>query len=199
VRTFANAAARSTAIPTPTEGIVTWLNDVDRLDVYSNGGWSSPYGMTHIRTETVPASTTNASLNNIFTSEFRNYQIVMNVLADTTAFSMGLKFRLNGTDNSANYGYQVLITAGTGIQAGRSESITSARIAGISNLAWQSIILSVNNPAIAQPTTGFVQSQYYIPMEQELTAYRHLQSIAYDGITFVGGPFRGTISVYGMR
>jgi hypothetical protein len=35
VRTFANAAARTAAIPSPTEGIVTYLNDVDRLDVHN--------------------------------------------------------------------------------------------------------------------------------------------------------------------
>jgi hypothetical protein len=35
VQTFANAAARTAAIPTPTEGIVSYLNDVDRLDVHN--------------------------------------------------------------------------------------------------------------------------------------------------------------------
>jgi hypothetical protein len=148
----------------------------------------------------VPPSTSNVSLNNIFSSEFRNYQIILNVLADTTAFSMAARLRLSGTDNTAgSYGYQLFISAGTGSSNSRAESQSSARIGGISNLAWQTIVMSVNNPAIAQPTAGFVQSQYYIPMEQELTAYRHFVSTAYDGITFFGGPFRGTISVYGMR
>jgi hypothetical protein len=189
----------------PTTGQV--FTSGGRSWVWSGATWDAPAGqpsiipgMVLIRTEVVPPSTSNVSLNNIFSSEFRNYQIVSNILADTTAFSMGVRLRLNGADNTASsYGYQLFISAGTGSSNSRAESQTSARIAGVSNLAWQSIVMSVNNPAIAQPTTGFVQSQYYIPMEQELTAYRHLVSTAYDGITFIGGPFRGTISVYGMR
>jgi hypothetical protein len=47
VRTFANAAARTAAIPSPTEGIVSYLNDVDRLDIHN--------GTTH-----VPAVSTGA-------------------------------------------------------------------------------------------------------------------------------------------
>ena len=113
---------------------------------------------------------------------------------------MGARMRSGGVDNTANsYGFQLLISAGTGSSNQRTESTSSARIGGVSNAAWQSIVMSVNNPAIAQPTTGFVQNQYFIPLEQELTAFRHLVSTAYDGITFIGGPFRGTISVYGLR
>jgi hypothetical protein len=50
VQTFANATARTAAIPSPTEGIVTYLNDTDRLDVHngtafvpalSTGAWVS--------------------------------------------------------------------------------------------------------------------------------------------------------------
>jgi hypothetical protein len=54
VRSFANAADRTAAIPTPTEGIVSYLNDVDRLDIHngtahipavSTGAWV-PYTPT---------------------------------------------------------------------------------------------------------------------------------------------------------
>jgi hypothetical protein len=39
VQTFANATARTAAIPSPTEGIVTYLNDVDILSIYESGAW----------------------------------------------------------------------------------------------------------------------------------------------------------------
>jgi hypothetical protein len=42
VSVFANSTARSSAIPTPTEGIVTYLNDVDSLQVYSGSSWQRP-------------------------------------------------------------------------------------------------------------------------------------------------------------
>jgi hypothetical protein len=200
VATFTNAAARTAAITSPVEGQMTYLEDVDRYFHWNGSAWVSPFGMTLVSTVTVPPSSTNVSLNNVFTSEFRNYQIVMNILGDSAGFTMAARMRLSGVDNTAaSYGFQLLISAGSGSSNARTESTTSARVGGCSNAAWQSLVMSVNNPAIAQPTTGFVQSQYSIPLEQELTAYRHLVSTAYDGITFIGGPFRGTISVYGLR
>lgn len=39
VMTFANATARTTALPTPKEGMVTWLEDSNRLDVWSGSAW----------------------------------------------------------------------------------------------------------------------------------------------------------------
>jgi hypothetical protein len=44
VQTFANAAARTAAIPTPTEGIVTYLNDVDRLDIHNGTAFAPAIG-----------------------------------------------------------------------------------------------------------------------------------------------------------
>jgi hypothetical protein len=50
VRSYANASARAAAIPSPTEGMVTYLNDVDRLDIHngtafvpaiSTGAWTA--------------------------------------------------------------------------------------------------------------------------------------------------------------
>jgi hypothetical protein len=39
VQTFANAAARTAAIPTPTEGIVSYLNDVNLLQTNNGSAW----------------------------------------------------------------------------------------------------------------------------------------------------------------
>ena len=39
VSVFANATARSSAIPTPNEGMVSYLNDVDRLEINNGSVW----------------------------------------------------------------------------------------------------------------------------------------------------------------
>jgi hypothetical protein len=39
VMTFAGTAARGSAIPTPTEGMVVWLQDSDSLELYNGAGW----------------------------------------------------------------------------------------------------------------------------------------------------------------
>jgi hypothetical protein len=45
VMTFATAAARSTAIPTPTEGMVSYLESTESLDFYNGTAWA-PVAMT---------------------------------------------------------------------------------------------------------------------------------------------------------
>jgi hypothetical protein len=39
VRSFASAAARNAAVPVPREGLLTWLEDVNRLEVYTGSAW----------------------------------------------------------------------------------------------------------------------------------------------------------------
>lgn len=39
VMRFANAAARTAALPSPTAGMVSWLDDVKALQVYRDGAW----------------------------------------------------------------------------------------------------------------------------------------------------------------
>ena len=46
VRTFADATARSAAIPSPTEGTVTWLNDSNSLQVYDGSIWTAAGGVS---------------------------------------------------------------------------------------------------------------------------------------------------------
>lgn len=46
VMRFANSTARSTAIPSPTEGMVSWLDDVNALQVYDGSAWVAVIGGT---------------------------------------------------------------------------------------------------------------------------------------------------------
>ncbi|CUW31796.1 hypothetical protein [Streptomyces reticuli] len=39
VMSFASASARGATIPAPTEGMLTWIRDADRLDLYDGGAW----------------------------------------------------------------------------------------------------------------------------------------------------------------
>lgn len=69
VITFANTAARSAAITSPTEGMVTYLQDVDELEVWNGSSWlrivvtSDNDNIT--TTGTVKATTFNAGANTV--------------------------------------------------------------------------------------------------------------------------------------
>lgn len=65
VTVFANAAARASAITTPVEGMVTFLQDIDRLEVYIAGSWRPLPGQCVL-------SLTSATLNVLNLDNGRN-------------------------------------------------------------------------------------------------------------------------------
>jgi hypothetical protein len=75
VQTFANSAARTAAIPTPTEGIVSYLNDVDRLDVYSGSAHVPAAGLTFIKEQIVGTNVPAVTITEAFNSTYDDYLI----------------------------------------------------------------------------------------------------------------------------
>jgi len=62
IQTFADAAARTAAIPTPTEGIVSYLNDANILSIYDGSAWKTSLAPTGSIIQVVTATTsTNTS------------------------------------------------------------------------------------------------------------------------------------------
>jgi hypothetical protein len=63
VMTFGGTAARGSAIPTPIEGMVTYLEDSNSLELYDGSGWTSAAGV----------SSGNAIINGAFEINQRGY------------------------------------------------------------------------------------------------------------------------------
>jgi hypothetical protein len=63
VMNFATNAARSSAIPSPTEGMVSYIADSNEVDFYNGTDWLALGGMTLISQTTLASSTVN--LNDI--------------------------------------------------------------------------------------------------------------------------------------
>jgi hypothetical protein len=202
VQTFANAAARTAAIPSPTEGIVSYLNDVDALQVYSGSAWVSNYGMTLISHVPYTAAT-SVSLDNQFTSQFNNYKIILNHTATNGAGSYSIRFRTSsGDDSSALYNYY----------SGRRSSLngesfnlfartqTSAPIHAGNLGPGQLIVIDLSNPNLS---TGTLWSGNFSDSSGNtgITGGAFTGSTVFSGISFLqsGTNQTGTISIYGIR
>jgi hypothetical protein len=200
VQTFANATARTAAIPTPTEGIVSYLNDVDRLDVYSGSAHVPSAGLTFIRSETF--SGVNAvNLNNVFSSLYRDYLIVC---TGNSSNASDIQFRLRaGTDETAN-GYStgsLYITDGGGPTRIYNAATNISRI-GQSQIYRTMYSLFISDPFNTTTTihnsqiTAFGNNDYFG------SAWGYLSTVtSYDGISLIiaAGKIAGTIKVYGYR
>jgi hypothetical protein len=161
VMSFAGTAARGSAIPSPVEGMVTYLNDADRLEVYTNA-WK-PVGSVLQVVSTAKTDT--------FTTTSASYTAVTGLSASITPsstsskilvvaqVSVGLEnagtgwghFRLSGGNTSAYVGD----ASGSRVQSvfgGNSQSNLTRDLHGMS-------IVYLDSPATTSAVTYQVEAR----------------------------------------
>jgi hypothetical protein len=218
VMNFAGTAARSSAIATPTTGMTTYIGTtgtatIPQLEVYTGLAFQTPYGLTLVATGTIGSGVTTFSMDNVFTSAFRNYQVVIN--GAQTATLDGYLMQLRGAGSTlAGSGY---FYSGIETQAG-SSTITQRLLNGGAN--WRigvssgsnaassyNFVVDVFQPAIATATNIFSRSTTRDPgalgnVYQTMSG-SNSSAVAYDGFTLsMSGAVTmtgGTVQVYGLR
>jgi hypothetical protein len=124
VMVFTNAAARSAAITSPLEGMLTWLEDVNRYENYNGSAWVTsidPPGMVLVTSNNFTGSG-SINLDNIFTSTYINYRILINITGSSAGGQLSLNMRTSvpadvipSSQNLAVYGTTVVAaTTATG-------------------------------------------------------------------------------------
>jgi hypothetical protein len=126
VMVFDDATARGSAIPSPSEGMLTYNKDTDQLELYDGSAFGpvgSDSGLIHIETRTVSAVSAE-NFNNVFTSTFENYKVIIDLtVAVGASVSLDCRLRVGGSDNStSNYVRQLLSASATTISATRVSS-----------------------------------------------------------------------------
>ena len=84
------------------EGQFAYIEATDTTQYYDGSAWQSlAGGLALVQAETAFTSVVSFSANNVFTSAYRNYRIILN--ATNGDGSITLKLRASGTDTTANY------------------------------------------------------------------------------------------------
>jgi hypothetical protein len=99
VQTFAGTAARGSAISEPVEGMVTYLEDLNRYDTYNGSSHVPMDGLTLVKTQTIGSSVASVTVTNAFSADYDNYKIIVTGGTGTGNGNMTLQF--NAT--TANY------------------------------------------------------------------------------------------------
>jgi len=213
VNPFADSAARATAIPSPVEGQMASLNDDDKVYRYSGSAWVAvglppglnPVAPTSIANSGGSASTTGntttfatvtaLSLNGIFTTTYKNYQVV---LSCKSAADVGirLRYRAAGTDvTTTTYFYQNL----NGVSGSASANLSNQAFIDLGATKTTEGIREMifSYPAAAQATGHTRYGGQY--GEVQVGAAHESSATAYDGFTIftTASNFSGIISVYG--
>ncbi len=224
VMNFAGTAARGSAVGTAVaEGMVSYLADSNTVEVYDGANWKGVGGLVPIVAPTVnisggsavansssvvsftAAGTAGVSLNNVFSSRYANYRIVIDVPSASDNTSLQIRLRKNGADYSGTtYNFAGVASRSNGTQSG---------FVGTTANAWS---VSWINLAGSRPASGTLD--LFSPFAT--TSHRMVSSFvggdgtsmaninvggnnvsgqsANDGITLypVAGTITGTIQVF---
>jgi hypothetical protein len=147
------------------------------------------------------------SVNNVFTSDYENYRLVIKVDASSTSQNVAFRFRASGTDSSASYYFSGLASQANAAATDyftRSFNASSATIALTFGTGHRYTDLNLYGPQLARATyfTGsYTDSNSF---QGYMVGGGHNVATAYDGFSlFAGAGSPATIGgeywVYGLR
>jgi hypothetical protein len=215
VMVFAGTAARSSAIGTANfeEGMLTYLTDVDKLQVYTGATFADVYpaaastqGLTLINTTSFSGVATQ-SIPNCFSATYDDYTIKVSLTAVTLDAVLWLKLRTGSTDLSANYqaALRGVNNAGTSrdtCSSGTTHFIINELDGGNSNHMYYSN-LDLSYPFLSQRkvltlTAGGVDSAgAFMSLSG---ACCNTNTSSYESLTIgaTAGNITGSISIFGV-
>lgn len=214
---FATSTARGTAIPSPTDGQYTYLQDTNTTQFWNGAAWQTA-GLTPGTQIVTPTSIANSggsasasggqvtftgvssvSLNGCFTSAFENY-VVHIYSAASTNIDIGFRLRAAGTDAAGgNYFRQTAAFFVTSSSFSQDGPLTSWTDFLNSSTVGGSAFVNLYRPALAAET--YIQSFGGRTGLMSMRIGDHNLTTAYDGITFIApsGNMTGRVRVYGYQ
>jgi hypothetical protein len=223
VMVFAGTAARASAIPTPSAGMVAY-STATQLEYYDGAAWE-PISITPVPPGLIPltptsvavgsgSATINAggsvtftgassvSLNGVFSSTYTNYYAILNMTATSTEQDVSCRLRASGTDTSTST-YQYLRSQLYTSYTGSETTTTGFYIATphATAITAHNAMMTFYNPNLAVRTainTNNVIVDSNGNVYSRIVAGNQTGSTQFDGFTlYVGGNFAGTVMVYG--
>jgi len=206
VITFSNSTARGSAIASPVEGMLTYLEDTQTYESWDGAAWvafGGSAGLTKISSTSFTAVSI-VTIDNVFTSEFENYRILFYATAAGAPGFTFIKFRSGGvTNTSSNYIDARLRMNSTGVlSAGEIIKTATQSNVVVDNTAGSRIAtIDLFGPQLAKETLG---AGSFIGIGGSFMGWTYPgfnTSDQFDGFSInqETSTFTGKIDVYGYR
>jgi hypothetical protein len=202
---FADSTARGTAIPSPSEGQYSYLQDTNATEYWDGSAWVAAGvapGLVHINTTTFSA-VSSVSLDDVFTSEYENYLIIGDKLKSNTANEILIRLRAGGVDATGSnyYGKSAYITTVIGMW---TASTTAFNYMPFNSTGIAAFEMGLYAPQISEETVFTYSAHCSNSAAGPLSTFggaSHRVASSYDGFTIYGttGTITGTIRVYGYE
>jgi hypothetical protein len=165
VMSFAGTAARGSAIPSPVEGMATYLEDSNIFSLYDGSAWKTSLGTTGGILQVVQATKTDT-----FTTTSTSFTTVTGLTVSITPKSTSSRIIVlaqiaYGLNNGASYGHFKVTRGGTDIYVGNASSNRVRTVFGGYSQSNQNVnllsdsIMFVDSPASVASLTYQVETR----------------------------------------
>jgi hypothetical protein len=155
VMVFTDAAARTSAIASPQEGMVSYLKDTNSTEYYSGSAWvaigaASASGLTLVKAQTIGSGVSSVNVTSAFSSTYDNYKIM--VSGGVGSADAGLNLKL-GSTTTGYYQFNIVgqYSSGT-VSGGNGSNSANFPLAGIATASSISGDFDLQNPNAAKNT-----------------------------------------------
>jgi len=209
VMVFASAAARTSAITSPQEGMFSYLKDTNSTEYYSGSAWvavggASAGGLTLITTQAFSGSSSQ-SINNCFSTTYANYRVIFYLTDASAQTNIQARLRVSGSDaTGANYNQAGWIQYGTTLTYDNSTANTSWTFSGMntasSGQCAEGVSADIYRPFLTAKTAATLISTQNVDTARG-RGLVHTSDTSYTGITFfpLTGTMTGSVSIYGYN
>ena len=167
--------------------------------------WTTPStgDLVKIQKTTIGSGVSTVSLNNVFTTTYSNYRVVIQYEGcSASGPTINFRLRLSGTDNSGATAYQPRGYANTTSLATFGSAGSSFALGRVDDTDQSFTLMEIIAPASARATNFTVN--HYNTNNNYMWHYgaTHNVTTAYDGFTIYpssGTLTSGTITVYGYK
>jgi hypothetical protein len=206
VMVFSSSATRAAALTAPVEGMLTWLQDVNRYEYYSGAGaWTTlgeAPGLSFISNTSFSAVASH-SVSDVFSSTYKNYKILMNVTSATSSgANVSFRLRVSGADNSTSaYTTGGSYVGAFNVEGGTfvgSATATSAHFANVNTTLGTTSDITMFAPFATEATkfTSASAGYRFFSVGGGFTS-----TTSFTGFTLLAsaGNITGSVSVFGLR
>lgn len=203
--TTRDAAFGGTGEKTLAQGQMAFIEATNTTQYYNGSAWvslASTPGLTCVRAETTVTATNSVTVDNVFTSSYTNYLLLINYTVNG-AGQIRIKLRAGGTSASTNYNIQVVEGNGASLTTSTAASQTSFLVGAFGSGLEAAASVQLFGPQLAKATTilgsntaanGVLTAPLY-----EQWYGNHSTATAYDGIEIftTGTNWTGVYAIYG--
>jgi hypothetical protein len=206
VMNFATSAARASAIPTPTQGMTSYISTtgtatIPQIETYTGSEWQTPYGSTLIARATLSGS--SVILANVFSASFNTYKLEFSGVTFSANGALQVQLRTGSTTAATDYRTERFSAAATSVTGDRDATTVTWNFSkdAVNN---SNGTITLYNPFLAVATFMHGEMSVSADTATNLHMASGLHAIASSFESLVvsptGGNFNsGTLRIYGLR